>query len=92
MDNSVKAMLVERAKARRLNRLDPDSDWNEIVQLVENQPRLRHFVYCLYTGHHYKLDDINMLDHRNRPIAFFILDHIHPENPFGDICDYEKAN
>ena len=58
---------------------------NKIIKAVEQQPRLQEFVYCLYTNDKYQLNKLKSLDSVNREIAFEILEHVYPENPFKNI-------
>lgn len=60
-------------------------DIDEIIEMVENQPRLQEFVYCLYTGKEYKLSNLKSMDNTNKGLAFQILDDIYPNNIFGDL-------
>tara|TARA_R110001592_G_scaffold335457_1_gene620289 strand:- start:637 stop:831 length:195 start_codon:yes stop_codon:yes gene_type:complete len=54
----------------------------EVVEIVENQPRLEEFVKHLYTNQEYRLDKLKSLDSQNAQIAFHIIYKIYPENPF----------
>jgi hypothetical protein len=53
---------------------------DEIIEIVDKQPRLQEFVRCLYTDEPYKLSDLKMLDSNNFVIAQVIIKDVYPEH------------
>ena len=53
---------------------------DEIVAIVDKQPRLQKFVRCLYTDEPYKLSDFKMLDSDNFVISQVIIKNVYPEH------------
>jgi hypothetical protein len=53
---------------------------DEIVIIVDKQPRLQKFVRCLYTDEPYKLSNLKMLDSNNFVIAQVIIKNVYPNH------------
>ena len=52
---------------------------DEIIEIVDIQPRLQEFVRCLYTGAPYNLGDLKSLDSNNFVISQLIVKNVYPE-------------